>query len=309
VRVESRRYGLPLPVLCGWTHPYAPLGTPLLHRDAAEPALSAWLDYLLHDAALPALLLMPYVRADAPFAAVLDAALERRGCAAADFDRYRRALLAPEARRAGYLRHAIARKQRKELDRKWRRMQELGPVTVLHADDSIAIATALEDFFRLEASGWKGRAGTAADQIAGIRQFMSRAVNDLAVEKRAEVYRLCVADQAIAACIVLRRGRSAWCWKIAYDEAFARFSPGAQLLAQVTESLLRDTTLEQVDSLATPDHPLIDHIWRERCTISDRLIAVRPHASVPFTLVCRIEAMRRLCRSAARMVLEHWRGR
>jgi hypothetical protein len=108
---------------------------------------------------------------------------------------------------------------------------------------------------------------------------------------------------------VLRSGQSAWCWKIAYDEAFARFSPGAQLLVQVTGHLLHDTGIAQVDSLATPNHPLIDHIWRERCTMSDRLIAVKPDASVPFTLVCRIEAMRRLGRSAARMMLEHWRRR
>jgi CelD/BcsL family acetyltransferase involved in cellulose biosynthesis len=308
VRVESRRYGLPLPVLCGWTHPYAPLGTPLLHRDAAELALSAWLDRLLCDATLPALLLMTYVRADAPFAAVLDAALERRGCAAADFDRHRRALLAPEPRRADYLRHAIARKQRKELDRKWRRMQELGPVTILHADGAIGVTAALDDFFRLESGGWKGRAGTAADQIAGIRQFMSRAADSLAAEKRVEVYRLCVADRAIAACIVLRSGRSAWCWKIAYDEAFARFSPGAQLLVRVTDDLVHDTGIAEVDSLATPDHPLIDHIWRERCTISDRLIAVKPDASVPFTLARRLEAMRRASRSAARSLREHLRG-
>ncbi|MGC2125719.1 MAG: hypothetical protein WA652_22985, partial [Xanthobacteraceae bacterium] len=36
-RLSERRYGLRLPVLIGWTHPYAPLGTPLIERDAAEP--------------------------------------------------------------------------------------------------------------------------------------------------------------------------------------------------------------------------------------------------------------------------------
>jgi len=27
----------------------------------------------------------------------------------------------------------------------------------------------------------------------------------------------------------------AWCWKISYDEAFGRFSPGVQLLLEVTK--------------------------------------------------------------------------
>src|SRR5580698_7284552 len=32
-RVEQRRYGVNLPVLVGWTHAYAPLGTPLIARE------------------------------------------------------------------------------------------------------------------------------------------------------------------------------------------------------------------------------------------------------------------------------------
>src|SRR5437764_7416422 len=28
--IEQRRYGLRLPLLAGWTHPYGPLGTPLV---------------------------------------------------------------------------------------------------------------------------------------------------------------------------------------------------------------------------------------------------------------------------------------
>ena len=45
-RIERRRYGIALPVLVGWTHPYGPLGTPLIDRDAGTAVLSAWLDHL-----------------------------------------------------------------------------------------------------------------------------------------------------------------------------------------------------------------------------------------------------------------------
>jgi len=55
----------------GWTHPYAPFGTPLVHRDAAEPAISAWLDHVAQDSALPALMLLPYLCDDGPFAAAV----------------------------------------------------------------------------------------------------------------------------------------------------------------------------------------------------------------------------------------------
>src|ERR1700744_5295861 len=35
-RIEAQRYGLSLPVLVGWTHPYAPQGTPLIEGETAE---------------------------------------------------------------------------------------------------------------------------------------------------------------------------------------------------------------------------------------------------------------------------------
>src|SRR5262245_29766446 len=42
-RIE-RRGGLTR--LVGWTHPFAPLGTPLVDRDMAEAAIGAWLEQL-----------------------------------------------------------------------------------------------------------------------------------------------------------------------------------------------------------------------------------------------------------------------
>ena len=209
-------------------------------------------------------MLMPYVHDDGAFAAALDAVLARRGGASESFDRHQRALLAPADDRSHYLDHAVAPKRRKELARQWRRMQDLSPVTAMRAETPAAATAALADFFWLEANGWKGRAGSAADNDPGIRQFVTSAVSELAALEQAAIHRLCIGDQAIAACIVLRSGHSAWCWKIAYDEDYARFSPGAQLLVRVTDDLLGDATITTADSLATPEHPLIDHIWRER---------------------------------------------
>src|SRR5262245_3985756 len=64
VALEHRRYGLKLPMLIGWTHPYGPLGTPLIDRDAAEATVTVWLDHIAADPALPKLMLMPYLPAE-----------------------------------------------------------------------------------------------------------------------------------------------------------------------------------------------------------------------------------------------------
>src|SRR5688500_9792247 len=41
-------------MVIGWTHPFAPLGVPLVDRDDAEGVIAAWLGGLAHDAKKPA---------------------------------------------------------------------------------------------------------------------------------------------------------------------------------------------------------------------------------------------------------------
>jgi CelD/BcsL family acetyltransferase involved in cellulose biosynthesis len=308
VRIDQWRYGVPLRVLCGWVHPYAPFGIPLVHRDVAEPVLAAWLDHVAQDRSLPALLLLPFVCDDGGFAAVLDAVLARRGHAAMAFDRHQRALLQPHGERAGYIDRAIATKQRRELARKWRRLEDLGPTEIIRATEPNAVTAALDDFFRIEASGWKGRVGTAAAIDPCIRRFMTQAVTRLVMQNQAAIRCLKVDGRSIATAITLRSGQSAWGWKVAYDEDFARFSPGVQLLVRLTEDMLRDPGIAHIDSTATANHPMIDHIWRERRSMSDRLIAVKPHA-LPAPLLFQLEAARRSLRAAAKSVRARLRSR
>ena len=93
-RIE-RRYGVPLPVLVGWTHPYGPFGAPLVDRERAEAVIAAWLDHLANDPQLPNILLIPYLPLDGPLAHALDAVVARRHGRSASFARHARALLAP----------------------------------------------------------------------------------------------------------------------------------------------------------------------------------------------------------------------
>ena len=78
------------------------------------------------------------------------------------------------------------------------------------------------------------------------------------------------------------------------------YSPGVVLTFAVTEDLVEDTTLVRTDSCATANHPMIDHIWRERLALCDRLIAVRPLTS--FSAVRRLEMLRNTALAAAKAV-------
>ncbi len=307
LRVERRRYGL-CGALIGWTHDYGPLGVPLIDRDEPAATIGALLDHVANDPSLPALLMLPLITERGPFAAALDTALERRGLRAANFGRHQRAMLAPGAERDGYLDRAISAGRRKELRRQRRRLADVAPVTFKTVTAPHEIGTALQDFLVLEASGWKGMAGTAAAMTPAIRHFIETAVTALAAEGKARIDRLYLNSGVIAASITLQSRDTAWCWKIAYSEGVARNSPGVQLALDLTEELLTDRGIERVDSCATADHPMIDHIWRERLTLADRLIAVRP-SPMAFGWACGVEHVRRSAIDLAKALRDRLRGR
>jgi hypothetical protein len=313
-RVERRRYGVALPIFVGWTHPYAPLGSPLVDASACDDVITAWLAHAGNSEQLPKLMLLPYLPADGPLASAFDRALARRRGSQACFARHARALLAPppplpSLARAGegwkgvaYLEEAIDKKKRKELRRQRKRLADEGIVTTVTVDAPVEITSALDDFFTLEASGWKGRARTAARLHPDIMKFMTAAVTTLASEGSAQIMRLRVDGRAVAAVVILRSGGSAWCWKIAYDESRARFSPGVQVILDATAILLADAGIRCVDSCATPDHPMIDHIWRERLILADRLISLEPEGAFRFRAACALESSRRSAIDAAKAI-------
>lgn len=304
-RVETRRYGFKMPILLGWTHAYGPLAVPLVDREAAEPVIAAWLAFLAADPTLPGLLLLPSLPEEGPFAAALDQITQRAQMHSADFNRYRRSLLAPGGVRSSYVAQALGRHKHKELRRIGRRLADTGAVLYTSAGEPAAVAAAVEDFFVLEAGGWKGRAGTAAAGHEDLRRFVRAAVDGLAAEGKVALNRLLVDGRAIAAAIVLRSGHGAWFWKIAYDEKFARFSPGVMLTVALTDELLEDLAITQTDSCATANHPMIDHIWRERLALCDRLIAVRPQA--PFAAARHMEALRAAAIAGAKRMRNRFR--
>jgi CelD/BcsL family acetyltransferase involved in cellulose biosynthesis len=308
-RIERRRYGIGPAVLAGWMHPYAPLGVPLIDADHVATATRAWLDFIAAPGGLPSLTLIPYLPIHGPFALALQAELSARGGRVVAFDCHERALLAPAIDRATYLQAAMSAKRRKELRRQWRRLGEEHTVSFERATEIADVSVQLASFLEIESRGWKGSAGTAAAKNPAIREFMQRALANLAARSQVRIEQLILDGQPIAAGIVLRSGDTGWFWKTAYDETVARASPGVHLSVELTQSLLADASLAQVDSCATPDHTMIDHIWRERLTIADCLIAPGPDAVRSLPWACRLEHARRAAIVAAKWVRRRVRGR
>lgn len=174
-RIARHRYGQALHVLVGWTHPFGPLGTPLIDRDAGTAVLSAWFDHVASQTDPPRLLLLPLLPTAGPMAQAFEEALARRDRKCIALDGHERALLAPAGARAHYLDRVLGGKKRKELRRQSKRLAETGTLVSSTVAAPDRMAAALGDSLALEAAGWKGRAGTAARTDDRIRGFMQNA--------------------------------------------------------------------------------------------------------------------------------------
>jgi hypothetical protein len=239
-----RAYKIPLPALVS-AHPYGTLCTPLLERASAEDA-AAQIMQAARDAGARALLLR-------------EVSLD--GAAMKAFN--------------AVLRDALSAKKLKELRRQRHRLADHGTVAFEVARSRADVAAAIKTFLTLEASGWKGRRGTALAQIAGDAAFIRRAVTALADTANCEIITLRAGKTPVASGIVLRHQSRAFFFKLGVDERFAKYSPGVQLTLELTRRLCADPLVASADSTASPDHPMINPIWRGRLAIGDVLIPLR----------------------------------
>jgi CelD/BcsL family acetyltransferase involved in cellulose biosynthesis len=268
----SRACKIPLPALAS-AEPYGTLCTSLLDRemacDAAEKLLGA-----ARQAGAHALILRD-VSLDGAAMKAFDEALRRDGLRPRILQSRLRACLDATRDAEAVLRDALGQKKLKELRRQRHRLADYGALRFEVARRPEQVAAALETFLRLEASGWKGKRGTALVQDDGDAAFIRCAAPALAADRQCEIVTLCADIIPVAAGIVLRHQDRAFYFKLGIDERFAKFSPGVQLTLDLTRHLCADPAIASADSTAAADHPMINPIWRSRFAIGDVLIPLR----------------------------------
>lgn len=300
-----RAWKIPLPVLVS-ADPYGTLGTPPLDRDMAEDA-AAGLMMQARKAGAHALILRDMSLDGAAMKAFREV-LRQGGMRPRLLQSHLRACLDATRDADGCLRDALGPKKLKELRRQRNRLAEHGEVRFEVASTPQAVASAVEIFLQLEASGWKGQRGTALLQHDGDAGFVRRATAALAELRQCEIVTLLSGDTPVAAAVVLRHQDRAFYFKLGVDEHYAKFSPGVQLTLDLTRHLCADPAIRLVDSTAGADHPMINPIWRGRLAIGDVLIPLRPHDPV-VPLVGAALKLRQLIREPLRRAVHLIRKR
>ena len=267
--VQDARIARMVSGLRTWRHLYCFLGTPLLDAEVAVPGARLLLGVVLDPGRQ---LMLESLGDGGPAAAALDEAAAELGLVTVFETGHERALL--ERRPAGGYLDGLRSHRRRELNRLGRRLEtELGGALTV-SDDSGSEA-ALDRFLELEGSGWKGRGATALASSPQHAEFFRDVCRGFHAQGRLQLLSLSAGERTVAMKCNLSAGDGAFCFKIAYDEALAQFSPGVQLERENIRVFHEDRSERWQDSCADPENTMINRLWPDRRRIRTVLFARR----------------------------------
>ncbi len=270
---ETDYYGYPLAHLRNWMHPNCFLGAPLVQRGFERQFWDALLAHCDRRKSRSLFLHLSHLPDTGALHEALRDAVAESARPAATVHREERAVLASAEAPEDYLTASLSSKKRKELRRQHRRLAELGDLQVERLTDYTDVATWTREFTELEARGWKGEAGSALASDQRTNEIFTYAIAGAAARGRLERIALRLDGKPIAMLANFLSPPGAFSFKTAFDEDYARFSPGV-LLQRENLALLGHERIAWVDSCAAPDHPMINHLWRERRTIARHSIGI-----------------------------------
>ncbi len=271
VRREARYYGHPLPHWRGWCHDNCFLGQPLVARGFERLFWREVLGWADRQGGLALFLHLAHCPLDGPLHDALRDELAARPAATVLCEE--RALLTGDVAPEEYLEASLNGKKRKELRRQHRRLSEEGDLHVERLDDAVGLAEWVQEFLALEARGWKGASGSALACDPRTADLFANALAGAARRGRLERLALRLGGRPIAMLASFLCPPGACSFKTAFDEDFARFSPGV-LLQIENLALLERPDIAWMDSCAAQDHPMIDHFWRDRRTVARHSLAI-----------------------------------
>ncbi len=269
VRDEFKR--LPMRVLSLWHHDYCVLGTPLVRAEAARECLTAFLDWAAHGPCRAALVELPYFPADGALARVLDECCRRRRLGRYVQERFDRPLFVPHADDDGPSadRSRWSKRQRKRA----RQLARLGHVEFRVVEAADEVSRWCELFLGLEASGWKGRAGTALACRDADAVFFREVCAGASALGQLLLAGLFLDGRPIAMKCTLRAGPGAFAFKVAYDERLARYAPGVQLELHRIDWHRCHPEIAWVDSCADPHNAKLGRLWHDRRPLQHRVVS------------------------------------
>jgi CelD/BcsL family acetyltransferase involved in cellulose biosynthesis len=263
---QARYKGLPVRTLRSWRHRHCLLGTPLVRSEGAAACVAALVDWFRKAASVVEL---DYLQADGPVYRLLtEMPLPAMPC-----EGYERALFRRARDADTYVATAVSRQDRQEVRRRERRLAERGVVAhvTLRPDDSIE--RWLDELLQLEAGGWKGKQGSALACSEANRRFATEIFIAAFRRGRLHMVGLDLDGKPLARCSSILAGSGGYAFKTAYDEAFARFSPGIIVEVDRIRALHDMPQVQWMDSFTGAGNVVLNRLWNGRVRIQGVIFA------------------------------------
>lgn len=258
LRLERRWRGMPVRAARSWRHRNMVTGTPLV---LARTARECWTALL--EARVAPVLELEWTAAEGPlYGALAEAAIDG-GYPWTVTDAYTRAVLLrgrdPRLRFNSNMKNNVRRWQAKLAGHGELRAVQLGA-----NDDAGAW---LEAFIRLEAGGWKGKAGTALACREDDRRFVAEIFPEAFRRGRLLITGLDLDGKPLARHCMLSGGDGAFTFKIAYDEAYASCSPGILADVENVRWFMETPGPAWIDSHTARENTSYGRVWKDRRTV------------------------------------------
>ncbi len=275
---KKKIYGMPITAVESWRHDQCPDTTPLLRADVMKETFSFMLNWLAEDMGVK-LLSLDTVAGDGEFGNLLADELHESSRTTFLRDRFTRACFKPMDSAEEFINTKVGKSTRKGTMKSMRKLAERGLLETSVASPSDV--GWIDEFMKLEASGWKGKQQTAFASNHMTNQFFKEAAKRMLASGKMTLMKTTLSGQPVAmSCDIHHESIANGCehavhFKIAFNEAMRDSSPG---LILELENIVRlhDTNVQFVDSGASPDHPMINRVWSDRVAYQNVVIALKP---------------------------------
>jgi Acetyltransferase (GNAT) domain len=268
---------LPLKTLCLWRKPeMIYLCAPLLRAGYGREALAAFFDWLDAGAHNCSLMEFGFVTGEGPFHHLLVDYLNEHLKFTYVTEAFTRALFRPAADAEDYIRSSLNRFRRKEIRRQEKRLAETGRLEYAALDPCVGgddVDAWIEEFLEFEANSWKGKGGRALVCSETDRKYFVEIAREAFRRGKLMMIALRFNGRPIAYKVNFLSGDGSFAFKIAFDEEYARYSPGVLLELENIRLLHERTQIKWMDSCANPDRFMINHLWTDRRAIQTMVVS------------------------------------
>jgi CelD/BcsL family acetyltransferase involved in cellulose biosynthesis len=264
--------GLPIGCLQLWGHECL-LSTPLIRRDKGRETWQCFLDWLATDPESCSLIEFPMLPGEGPVCQHLVDEIRGRSLLSFQSDCFTRALLCRRESGDAYLQEALSSNRRRDYKRKENRLADLGKLDYRTLESANDLPAWIDWFLQIEASGWKGAEGTALACSTANFSFFREATQAAFKNGQLQLLGLFLDEKPIAIRCNFISGHGSFFYKPAYDESYAKNSPGVLVELQNIRELHRDPRIRFMDSCTSSDNGLLNDLWLDRVILQNLILA------------------------------------